>query len=411
MPDPAINTSYCDSVLQQGIRSPPLRREIIDNSLPLTKSPQNSILVVYSVMMICVLSIAYGITALLSYVIRLYTHNRQKDAQHLSSSLVDKHFPPTCHVANHIPRSAATGLQRSVQHVTKRHVYGGVTTEDCEHQYYINAQHILAHEMRTRTQAWKDEEVQPSQSEATPEFRDLDMDDLDEESSVSTMWLPTAATLEELVPSEAESTLEPPQAEPESRTEWEAGIYPCRGCGEVLEEGKAFMLQNYKWHLDCFKCDTCKDSLGADDNLLLLGDGSLVCQNCTYDCSGCGNKIEDLAILTGDKAFCSDCFKCRNCKVKIENLKYARTSQGIFCMRCHDVLMERRRKKTSERIESQRKALPPLPSSERLAIRPPLIQRSATDSHQAQGSSHTETNDQLFVIPPTDDVEQPQSWI
>jgi hypothetical protein len=53
----------------------------------------------------------------------------------------------------------------------------------------------------------------------------------------------------------------------------------------------------------------------------------------------------DLAILTGDQAFCASCFRCRNCKRKIENLRYARTSQGIFCMSCHESLMARRRKK------------------------------------------------------------------
>jgi hypothetical protein len=52
--------------------------------------------------------------------------------------------------------------------------------------------------------------------------------------------------------------------------------------------------------------------------------------------------------LTGDQAFCANCFKCRNCKRKIENLRYARTSQGIFCMDCHEALMARRRKRTAK---------------------------------------------------------------
>lgn len=101
-----------------------------------------------------------------------------------------------------------------------------------------------------------------------------------------------------------------------------------------------------RWHLDCFRCNTCGTLLDSDANLLLLGDGSLICNNCTYSCSACGNKIEDLAILTGEQAFCATCFRCRNCKRKIENLRYARTSQGIFCMGCHETLMARRRKKS-----------------------------------------------------------------
>ncbi|KAK5660416.1 hypothetical protein OQA88_12959 [Cercophora sp. LCS_1] len=130
-------------------------------------------------------------------------------------------------------------------------------------------------------------------------------------------------------------------------------VFPCKGCGEILEEGKAFELAGNRWHLDCFRCNTCNTLLDSDANLLLLGDGSLICNNCTYSCSACGNKIEDLAILTGDQAFCATCFRCRNCKRKIENLRYARTSHGIFCMNCHESLMARRRKKSKAAAQAK----------------------------------------------------------
>ncbi|KAK3487711.1 uncharacterized protein B0T23DRAFT_406960 [Neurospora hispaniola] len=142
-------------------------------------------------------------------------------------------------------------------------------------------------------------------------------------------------------------------------------VFPCKGCGEILEEGKAFELAGNRWHLDCFRCNTCNTLLDSDANLLLLGDGSLICNNCTYSCSACGNKIEDLAILTGDQAFCATCFRCRNCKRKIENLRYARTAHGIFCMNCHESLMARRRKKAKAAAQAKArdtdKSLPALP--------------------------------------------------
>ncbi|KAL1902535.1 Rho-type gtpase-activating protein [Sporothrix stenoceras] len=151
-------------------------------------------------------------------------------------------------------------------------------------------------------------------------------------------------------------------------------IFPCKGCGEILEEGKAFELAGHRWHLNCFRCNSCGTLLDSDANLLLLGDGSLICNNCTYSCSACGNKIEDLAILTGEQAFCATCFRCRNCKRKIENLRYARTSQGIFCMSCHESLMARRRKKHKAAAQAKArekdgspmitdKSLPALPPS------------------------------------------------
>jgi hypothetical protein len=122
-------------------------------------------------------------------------------------------------------------------------------------------------------------------------------------------------------------------------------LFPAFSSGGRRRRTNTIVAGN-RWHIDCFRCNTCGTLLDSDANLLLLGDGSLICNNCTYSCSACNNKIEDLAILTGDQAFCANCFKCRNCKRKIDNLRYARTSQGIFCMSCHESLMARRRKRT-----------------------------------------------------------------
>ncbi|PWW73157.1 RhoGAP-domain-containing protein [Tuber magnatum] len=170
----------------------------------------------------------------------------------------------------------------------------------------------------------------------------------------------------------------------------EEGTFPCKGCGKILEEGKAFELSGNRWHIECFRCNKCQTLLDSDANLLLLGDGSLICNNCTYSCTACRNKIEDLAILTGDQAFCAGCFRCRNCKRKIENLKYARTSQGIFCMSCHETLMARRRKRGKVQktptmgsnvpspMLSLDKSLPSLPLSPR--PRPPVNRTTSSIS-------------------------------
>lgn len=111
-----------------------------------------------------------------------------------------------------------------------------------------------------------------------------------------------------------------------------------------------------RWHINCFRCNNCSAILDSDAKPLLLGDGSLICNNCISSCTGYHVKIEDLAIFTGGQGFCTISFKCRNCKTKIDNLKYARTSQGIFCMQCHESLTYRRRKKTTRKAMK----LPPL---------------------------------------------------
>ncbi|CZR62427.1 related to RGA1-RHO-type GTPase-activating protein for Cdc42p [Phialocephala subalpina] len=178
--------------------------------------------------------------------------------------------------------------------------------------------------------------------------------------------------------------------------------YPCKGCGDILEEGKAFELAGNRWHLNCFRCNTCGTLLDSDANLLLLGDGSLICNNCTYSCSACGNKIEDLAILTGDQAFCATCFRCRNCKRKIENLRYARTSQGIFCMSCHESLMARRRKKSRAAANAKKKddqspmlvdkSLPALPPSA-------ILQSAFSPDRETPDSLDTDTPTELSPRP------------
>lgn len=146
-----------------------------------------------------------------------------------------------------------------------------------------------------------------------------------------------------------------------------------------------------RWHLNCFRCNTCGTLLDSDANLLLLGDGSLICNNCTYSCSACGNKIEDLAILTGDQAFCATCFRCRNCKRKIENLRYARTSQGIFCMSCHESLMARRRKKSKAAQTRTRDKDSPMVEKSLPALPPNAIPPNAFSDERVSPDSDTPT--------------------
>ncbi|KAL7628090.1 Rho-type gtpase-activating protein [Parahypoxylon ruwenzoriense] len=171
-------------------------------------------------------------------------------------------------------------------------------------------------------------------------------------------------------------------------------IFPCKGCGEILEEGKAFELAGNRWHLNCFRCNTCGTLLDSDANLLLLGDGSLICNNCTYSCSACGEKIEDLAILTGDQAFCATCFRCRNCKRKIENLRYARTSQGIFCMSCHESLMARRKKKSKAAAQAkarEKEGSPMIVDKSLPALPPNAIPPNAFSNDRVDPESDTPT--------------------
>lgn len=117
-------------------------------------------------------------------------------------------------------------------------------------------------------------------------------------------------------------------------------------------EGRAYELGNHRWHVECFRCSSCQDQLSVYTNMLILGDGTLVCAKCSYRCAVCNRKIMDMAVLTNEQAFCASCFVCRNCKNRIDDLQYARTSQGVFCMACHNALLVRKRQRQLQKHQA-----------------------------------------------------------
>ncbi|CCH43043.1 Zinc finger protein [Wickerhamomyces ciferrii] len=145
--------------------------------------------------------------------------------------------------------------------------------------------------------------------------------------------------------------------------------HKCRRCNLSISEGHAYELGGDRWHMYCFSCSKCSKLLGTSSNFLVLGTGDLICSDCSYACNACGKKIDDLAILTGDQAYCSSCFCCRNCKKRIEDLRYARTSKGLFCMNCHEKLLEKKKRHEHDKKFKDRSSSLGLSSSNRSSIR------------------------------------------
>ncbi|KAK9472175.1 uncharacterized protein V1510DRAFT_403547 [Dipodascopsis tothii] len=165
--------------------------------------------------------------------------------------------------------------------------------------------------------------------------------------------------------------------------------YLCKKCKQVLEAGRAFELGGNRWHIKCFRCSKCDSQLPGENNLLVLGDGNLLCRTCSYHCVICETKISDLAILTApDQAYCANCFRCRNCKRSIDNLRYAKTGQGIFCLKCHEALVARRKRRAAERLREREQR----EQRERDASRP----RTSTSS----GHDEPNVDKRLPSIPP-----------
>ncbi|GMK59982.1 hypothetical protein CspeluHIS016_0901990 [Cutaneotrichosporon spelunceum] len=121
----------------------------------------------------------------------------------------------------------------------------------------------------------------------------------------------------------------------------------CGGCKKIIDQENGGVVVAFGaslWHVDCFKCAKCQDKVSADTNLLLLSDGSPVCGKCSYQCFVCKQAITEEAIMTGDESYHAHCFTCRTCKQRIEELVFAKTSQGIYCMNCHNERVARSRR-------------------------------------------------------------------
>ncbi|ORX55000.1 RhoGAP-domain-containing protein [Hesseltinella vesiculosa] len=133
------------------------------------------------------------------------------------------------------------------------------------------------------------------------------------------------------------------------------GTASCCGCSLPIEDGSVIAFGESLFHLNCFVCTKCKQSVDCDANLLLLSDGRPVCENCSYICKACQVAIYDEAIMTGDEVYHADCFCCTACHKKIEDLIFTQTSKGIYCTPCYEQRRAEKTKRREQRRLQQRK--------------------------------------------------------
>ncbi|KIK92936.1 hypothetical protein PAXRUDRAFT_829500 [Paxillus rubicundulus Ve08.2h10] len=169
----------------------------------------------------------------------------------------------------------------------------------------------------------------------------------------------------------------------------------CPGCkrsavneigGLVVAFGQSF------FHVDCFKCAKCNNKVTADTNLLLLSDGSPICADCSYNCNICQQPILDEAIMTGDDSYHAHCFKCKVCHNRIDELVFAKTSHGIYCMTCHNERMAKIRRHVQRKREKEKAASASTSSSTRdREAREFLGENGVLDRSQASANGFRET--------------------
>ncbi|KAG2195184.1 hypothetical protein INT47_006466, partial [Mucor saturninus] len=160
----------------------------------------------------------------------------------------------------------------------------------------------------------------------------------------------------------------------------------CHGCQKPIEDGSVVQFGDGIWHFECFRCAKCQKLVECYSNLLLLRDGSPICEDCSYSCHACFKTIKDEAIMTGDEAYHADCFRCVQCSKKIDDLVFTQTSKGIYCTKCHETRKLLRLKRRDERNNNKSAA-------ENKLVRPnPAFRISSTTSIvNAYIDEHTKT--------------------
>ncbi|KAK4515918.1 uncharacterized protein ATC70_010876 [Mucor velutinosus] len=137
----------------------------------------------------------------------------------------------------------------------------------------------------------------------------------------------------------------------------------CHGCQKPIEDGSVVQFGDGIWHFECFRCAKCQKLVECYSNLLLLRDGSPICEDCSYSCHACSKTIKDEAIMTGDEAYHADCFRCVQCSKKIDDLVFTQTSKGIYCTKCHEarklLRLKRRDERNNNKANETSKIAPP----------------------------------------------------
>ncbi|CCH58436.1 hypothetical protein TBLA_0A06440 [Henningerozyma blattae CBS 6284] len=127
----------------------------------------------------------------------------------------------------------------------------------------------------------------------------------------------------------------------------------CIRCSTDILTGHAFELGTSRWHTGCFACYRCTKQLNCDSNFLVLDSGALLCFECSDSCKSCSKKIDGTAIIlsSSNEAYCRECFTCYKCKGPITDLKYAKTKHGLFCLKCHEKLVLKRKQYDQKKRE------------------------------------------------------------
>lgn len=115
-------------------------------------------------------------------------------------------------------------------------------------------------------------------------------------------------------------------------------IAQCNYCKEgILPQSKHLRHDSKAWHVDCFTCKACNQSLV--DMSFQTFDGNIFCINCytmkvSRKCSRCFEVIPGKGVQFGFGYFHVSCFTCAECGTKLQELKPYEKNGDAFCGNC-----------------------------------------------------------------------------
>ena len=145
---------------------------------------------------------------------------------------------------------------------------------------------------------------------------------------------------------------EDPRPEPRPRPDPQT---PCALCNDQVRGDKHYKVGERAWHVPCFRCSACNVGLQSEAAApFVLDDGFLACNSCAFLCQRCDQRVDEHGVKDGysgtlgrlrslattpGQLDCPGLFFCHDCHHSIKNLRYVRTSQGIFCLGCQPATM------------------------------------------------------------------------
>jgi hypothetical protein len=149
----------------------------------------------------------------------------------------------------------------------------------------------------------------------------------------------------------------------------------CKACRNPIEVQRYYAIRSHTWHVQCFRCNSCKVLLQSDSStMFLVKDDFLVCNSCAYNCQSCDRRVEDHGAndesLSGSyghhqsrtqapgQSVCLGLFFCHDCHKTIKNTRYARNRRGIFCLACQPQIMSEYERERREQEREDMRAVP-----------------------------------------------------